>query len=77
MDQALERKAMGGRWRGYHQSTLRQTLPLYLKQYIKHGTPNMPKTVAKTILDDVESLSGATESLTAETEQQLEELGYL
>jgi hypothetical protein len=37
----------------------------------------MPKTVAKTILDDVESLSGATESLTAETEQQLEELGYL
>lgn len=77
MDQALERKAMGGRWRGYHQSTLRQTLPLYLSQYIKHGAPNMPKTVAKTILDDVESLSGATESLTAETEQQLEELGYL
>jgi len=77
VDQIIERKAIGGKWQGFHPNSLKHSLPLYLYSHLQHGTPSFNKDTAEELLSNMKSIEGATTELDQETEERLEDLGYI
>lgn len=77
VDQFIERKAVGGKWQGFHPSSFRETLPLYLEGHREFGTPDFSKSTAERLLEEKEEITSEMEELDEATEDRLRELGYI
>lgn len=76
-DQLIERKAMGGKWKGFHPASIRESSHLYLQQHVEFGEPAVSRTKAKQLLNKKEQITSEMTELEDETEDRLRELGYI
>jgi len=77
IDMLIERKAMGGKWRGLHPASLREYIGYYLREHTEFGNPVTDAEVAREILETQNEVEGQIRALNERTEQQLKELGYI
>jgi hypothetical protein len=73
----MTRKFVGGRWHGYHPESLFENAKLYVRRCQQFSDPNIEKDDARTLLERNYAVNSTTESIDAETESRLEDLGYI
>lgn len=76
-DGLLTRKFSGGKWNGYHPRSLLRNGRLYLRAEQTFGNPGFDSEVARNLVDFDETTNEQTRALNDDTEQTLQELGYI